>query len=82
MVVGEHSFYFAVGLKEGDVLIECIQNLHKVLIIAFFILFVAFLKGDHNKVVVFELFDNLNLKLDTFFCPSTGCTFTSFPLRY
>jgi hypothetical protein len=62
LIIGEHSFHFAVGLKEGDVLVKCIQDLHKVFIIAFFILLVAFLKGDHDEVVVFELLDNLHLK--------------------
>ena len=62
LVIGKHCFHFAVGFKKGDVLVHRIQNLHEVFIIAFFILFIAFLKGDDDKIVIFELLDYLHIE--------------------
>lgn len=63
LIIGQYSLYLGVGLVEGDVLIDRIEDLHEVLIIALFILLVLLLEGDYNEIIIFELPDDLLLAI-------------------
>ena len=63
LVVGEDCLYLGIGLVEGDVLVERIEDLHEVLVITLLILLVLLLEGDHNEIIVLELPDDLLLPL-------------------
>jgi hypothetical protein len=64
LLVGEDDLYFVEGLKISQKLVHGIEDLYIILVGALLILFISFLEGDNNKIVISELFDYLFAAFD------------------